>query len=265
MEALFSLRTLLLLIGAAIVAAIYVLGSRASRRNRRIRYEQQRPRTFEPRRRKSPQATAPAFSPDTGVDDVSPAVPVDDVVVRTDEPIELPAITRGGDEPARARFEDNQMELTFDEASAAAARSDAASPSIIALYIRPPAGREFAGTAIVAAMNAVGLRFGDMKIFHHYGAGELTTDTPLFSVANLVEPGHFDLANIDRFSTPGLAMFLQLPGPLDGAVAFELFLNTAQRLAEALDGDLYGAPERLLDGITIDEMRHEASPFAHVV
>ena len=80
----------------------------------------------------------------------------------------------------------------------------------------------------------------------------------------MVEPGYFDLDRVDSLSTPGLAMFLQLPGPLDGAVAFELFLNTAQRLAETLSADLYSAPKALLDGVTIDKMRRQANPYTNV-
>jgi len=112
-------------------------------------------------------------------------------------------------------------------------------------------------------MHSVGLRFGAMDIFHHFGAGDLRTESPLFSVANMVEPGHFDLHDLDSFSTPGLALILRLPGSLDGAVAFELFLNTAQRLAEALSGDLYGDPKKLLDSTAIDKLRQLAAPFAN--
>ena len=80
----------------------------------------------------------------------------------------------------------------------------------------------------------------------------------------MVEPGHFDLNRIERFSTPGLAMILQLPGPLDGPVAFELFLNTAQRLAETLSGDLYSSPKQLLDSAGIDKMRRVAMSYNNV-
>jgi len=271
-DAIFSLRFLLLIAGGFIVAAIYLFGSRKSKRNKRVKFETNRS-TFRPRNRNASHAGTEeprdpifAHSGGQGADEV-----VEDVIIKTGEPaLELPTITRSGDAeaPARARGRANQMELTFEEDSPApdprTDSDDGVEDTIIALYVRPPTDREFAGRAIVAAMNAVGLRHGDMEIFHHFGAGELTTDSPLFSVANMVEPGNFKLDKIDSFSTPGLAMFLRLPGPLDGAVAFELFLNTAQRLAEALSGDLYSAPQALLDGITIDKMRHLATPYSNV-
>ncbi len=268
-ESLFSLRFLLLLIGAAIVVAIYLGGRRKHNRNQRVRFEKRRP-TFKPRRkggtRAKPKAPVQSDHLEPASDAEADYAHDDELIIPTDEPaIELPSITRSGDaDPARPRrARENQMELTFDD-EAPPAPGAAIEPAIIALYVRPPDKHEFAGTAIVQAMNAVGLRYGDMKIFHHYGAGELRTEQPLFSVANMVEPGYFDLDRVDSLATPGLAMFLQLPGPLDGAVAFELFLNTAQRLAETLSADLYSAPQALLDGVTIDKMRRQANPFSNV-
>ena len=268
-ESLFSLRFLLLLVGAAIVVAIYLGGRRKNNRNQRVRYDQRRP-SFKPRRKGGKRATsqpAPNTYTVTPVTDDDPEYPRDDdIILPTDEPaLELPTITRSGDtEPARSRHaREDQMELTFDDDLPTPA-GDTIEPAIIALYVRPPDKHEFAGPAIVKAMNAVGLRYGDMKIYHHYGAGELRTEMPLFSVANMVEPGYFNLDRVENLSTPGLAMFLQLPGPLDGAVAFELFLNTAQRLAETLSADLYSAPKALLDGVTIDKMRRQANPFSNV-
>jgi cell division protein ZipA len=263
----FSLRFLLLLVGALFVAGIYLWGSAKIKRNARIKFDPMHARFDPPKRRTASQATSSLPHPPEGGSD-DPEF-VDGVVIADAAPVEeLPVITRDGEDesaPLSTTRKEGQMELTFglDAAPTADGVSAQAQETIIALYVRPPAGHEFAGTAILRAMNSVGLRFGDMDIFHHFGAGDLRTESPLFSVANIMEPGNFDLEDIERFSTPGLAMFLRLPGPLDGAVAFELFLNTAQRLSEALSGDLYGAPKKLLDGAMIDAMRHRAAPFAN--
>jgi cell division protein ZipA len=267
LESLFTLRFVLLIIGALFVVGFYIWGSTKSRRNTRIKYDPHHARFDPPKRRSSLQAKT---NPTRAKLEPSPAETVDDVVVADSEPIgELPTITREGDDespPRPPRSKDAQLELTFDTEAAILGKSGAGEEpeeAIIAFYVRPPDGHEFAGPAIVRAMNSVGLRFGEMDIFHHFGAGELRADSPLFSVANMMEPGHFDLHEIENFATPGLAMILRLPGPLDGAVAFELFLNTAQRLAEALSGDLYGDPQTLLDSAMIDNMRRSAAPFAN--
>lgn len=133
---------------------------------------------------------------------------------------------------------------------------------VLALYLRPLRDAVFRGATLLRGFNTVGLKFGEMGIYHHYGAGDLRSDRPLFSVANMFEPGYFDPAAMDDFETAGLALFIQLPAPLDGPVAFEFFLNTAQRLAEALDADLLGDPNRTLDSATIEGMRQIAARYS---
>ncbi|MBX9609435.1 MAG: cell division protein ZipA [Gammaproteobacteria bacterium] len=134
---------------------------------------------------------------------------------------------------------------------------------LITLYVRAHDGQQFSGTTLVKALNAVGLQHGDMAIFHHYGAGELKCKTPVFSAANMFEPGTFDLRRIEAFRTAGVALFLQLPGPLDGPVAFELLLNTAQRLTELTGGELYADPKSSLDPPAIARLRKRAASFSH--
>ncbi len=134
---------------------------------------------------------------------------------------------------------------------------------LISLYVRAHEGKQFSGTTLVKALNSVGMQFGDMSIFHHFGAGELKCQTPVFSAANMFEPGTFDLRKIEAFRTAGVALFLQLPGPLDGPVAFELLLNTAQRLTELTGGELYVDPKHLLDAPNIARLRKRAALFTH--
>ena len=142
------------------------------------------------------------------------------------------------------------------ESAAPTARDD-----VISLYVRSRSGVKLGGNDLVKALNGVGMRYGDMAIFHHHGAGELVCNEPIFSAANMFEPGTFDLRKIDGFQTSGITLFMQLPGALDGAVAFELLLNTAQRFAELTDCELYATPQARLDGKAIAGMRKRAAQF----
>nr|VFJ42760.1 MAG: cell division protein ZipA [Candidatus Kentron sp. FW] len=122
-------------------------------------------------------------------------------------------------------------------------RVEKASPAVkkelfIALTIIARPSRQFAGTEIHEQMEKVDMRLGDMQIFHHFGMADQQTEQPVFSVADILEPGTFSPDEIENHSTKGLALFMKLPGPMDGLVAFELMLNTAQQLAKALDGEL---------------------------
>ena len=75
----------------------------------------------------------------------------------------------------------------------------------------------------------------------------------------MLEPGNFDLQNIQTHETAGLVMFMRLPVPADGSVAFELMLNTAQRLQERLGGELRDDEHRPLARAAIDRMRKLAA------
>ena len=111
------------------------------------------------------------------------------------------------------------------------------------------------------ALDEVDLQYGEMKIFHHYGVGERSGDEPVFSVANVREPGFLPLETLDEMSTSGICLFLRLPGPLDGRVAFELLLNTGQRLADKLGGELRDDARSLLTTQRISDIRNRIAAF----
>jgi cell division protein ZipA len=134
---------------------------------------------------------------------------------------------------------------------------------IIALYVVAQRGRELNGADIFSVLEEIGLKYGEMNIFHHYGVGELKAKQAVFSVANIIEPGTFDLREIDDFTTPGLALFLRLPGPFGGRVAFELMLNSAQRMAEELRGVLQDERHQFLTQRTIGALRERIAQFEH--
>lgn len=132
---------------------------------------------------------------------------------------------------------------------------------IIAFFVVAVEDNSFKGNDIFAVMEEVGLNYGRMKIFHHYGVGEVKVDEPIFSVANLHEPGTFDPQAREEFTTRGLVLFLRLPGPFGGRVAFELMLNNAQRLADSLNGLLQDEQRRLLDPQVIESLRQKIIDF----
>ncbi len=132
---------------------------------------------------------------------------------------------------------------------------------IIAINIRANREAGFKGTDIFAAMEELGIEYGKMSIFHHYGIEKEASQYPIFSIANLVKPGTFNPDERDVFSTPGLIAFLQLPGSLGGRVAFELMLHYTQRLAELLQGRLEDDRKHPVDAALIDFMRKGIDEF----
>lgn len=145
-----------------------------------------------------------------------------------------------------------QLDMGFEEAPVA---GPLLPERVVAVFVRAAPGTAFSGTALAAAFAAVDMRFGDMSIFHHYGVGNLVSATPLFSAANMFEPGAFDPATLDEFQTGGIALFMQLPGHRAASLVFELMLNTAQRLAQALRGEVLDDTRQPLSSQSIDLLR----------
>ncbi len=130
---------------------------------------------------------------------------------------------------------------------------------LIVLHVLAAAGEAFAGADLVAALRNEGLRFGEMNIFHCL---DEASGSQLYSVANAVEPGTFDLADLPALQSPGLTFFLQLPAEVDGIDALERMLGAAQSIASALDGDLKDENMSALTGQTAEHLRQRVRDFA---
>ncbi len=61
--------------------------------------------------------------------------------------------------------------------------------------------------------------------------------------------------------TPGLSLFLQLPGPLNPVRAFDLFAATAQRLAEGLGGELRDRSRSAVSRQSLEHLRDEVQQY----
>jgi cell division protein ZipA len=95
-----------------------------------------------------------------------------------------------------------------------------------------------------------------MNIFHRYEHPGRKSRV-LFSLASMVEPGHFPLDDMSGFSTPGVTLFAQFPGPRDSLATFSDMLFTAERLAAMLDAELQDESHSALTRQTIEHIREE--------
>ncbi len=112
---------------------------------------------------------------------------------------------------------------------------------------------DFQGADIRAAMEAANLQPGAMNIYHRHDSHY--PDRVLFSVANMVNPGHFPLQEMDGFTTPGLLLFTQLPGVRDGMEIYADMLYAANHLAGILGGVLQDETHSALSKQTIQHTR----------
>lgn len=122
------------------------------------------------------------------------------------------------------------------EAGNDAAEKAIVAEKIITLRLVARAKDAFRGDELVLNLRGIGMRHGKFGIFHRYEGTD--DDNPVFSVASLVEPGSFDLANIKDQLIPGVSMFMVLPGPIEGIKAFDLLMAAARALAQSLHAEL---------------------------
>ncbi|WQG57115.1 cell division protein ZipA [Pseudomonas sp. RTB3] len=129
---------------------------------------------------------------------------------------------------------------------------------VISVICRDESG--FKGPALLQNILESGLRFGEMDIFHRHesmaGNGEV-----LFSMANAVKPGVFDLDDIDHFSTRAVSFFLGLPGPRHPKQAFDVMVAAARKLSQELNGELKDDQRSVLTAQTIEHYRQRIVEF----
>ncbi len=135
-----------------------------------------------------------------------------------------------------------------------------AEEKIVALYVVAPPGQPFAGVAVAEALGQAGLRYDETHIYQRYADGS-SSGTPVFGVANLVEPGTLEPELLAGKGTPGLSLFLQLPGPMSPLRAFDVFAATAQQLAGQLGGELRDRSRSAVSRQSLEHLRDEVQQY----
>lgn len=288
MSDLFGLRGALILIGLVVVAGVWASGvwrGRQTQQARRLRPRRDRTEANEDsivlarqddgieaaddlppaperggrsdgKRSKTTSGARAGDVPDTSAEDLGlgGTAGLAPMTKGEEAPEDLPSIQREPDAPVATG---RQQILDFEDAPAAEPEETA----ILVLNIESPE-TPIAGNDLVRAVTEAGMRFGEMDIFHHPGLGNSRGGEPVFRLANLFEPGTFDIQRMDMFTTRGVSLFMQLPVKgLDGQVACELFVSSAERIAGALGCRLFNQMHQALSAEDIDDMRRTARRF----
>lgn len=149
-------------------------------------------------------------------------------------------------------------ELVNDEIDSLSSytEDDSTEPLLIVLSIMAKPGELLQGLDILDATLASGFKHGEMDIFHY--RDEAANDArAICSLANSIEPGIFVMSNIEEVTTPGLTLFMQLPGPVDGRSAFETTLKLGRSLAEKLHADLCDEKRSVLTMQSIEHLKEK--------
>jgi cell division protein ZipA len=193
-----TFRWILIIIGVLILVAIFLFGS--PERKHRPRASRKRNRRTRPRREPTlaPGTAAEPEAPDGAGDATQPELEMADPAEQAPPPMPPP-------------------------------------DKIVTLYLQARDNHRISGVDLLDAALRSGMVFGDRDIFHRVteDEGEI-----VFSMANLIKPGHFDKTAWNTLETIGVTLFMTLPGPSPALDAWDAMLATGRRIAELLHADL---------------------------
>ena len=218
-----GLRWLLLIFGALVVAGVYFY----------TRREREKP--------PADSAESSRIAPTLGDENV-----VDDVPVESPS-LESPVVT----DPS----------VSEDIVESTAGDETPAPQKIVTLRVVAKNKGAFPGDELILGLRGIGMRSGKFGIYHRYDGND--ESRTVFSAASLVEPGSFDLQNIKEQQIPGVSFFMVVPGPLDGAEAFDLMIQAARALTHAMDAELLDESGSTLSIQRERYMREEVIQFQH--
>ncbi len=157
-----------------------------------------------------------------------------------------------------------RFSMTFEDAMARGRELDEfcrAHDVIASINIVSTNESGFSGRAIDQAAHRIGMEFGPMNIYHLKNADPAGIRN-LFSLANLYQPGEFDLKRIVDFSTDGLTLFMSVPHAAQPEQVFEKMIDAAKTLCRLLGGELRDQQQRPLTDRGLQAIRAQIERLA---
>ena len=274
-----QLQWLLAGIGAVVVVLIYLWGMRV-----RIR-EGIRKRRRQPSQQKEP-VFGDSLAPEPS-EEVSNGHDFGGVLITPDHPLAKKALidveirpiyrngrsapddetpTVDGDVPPVAEIDTNSEAAPIAKADAPQdsrcepAIAESLQMTVALTVVAVPVGRSsFKGGDVQAAALDLNFQLSASGLFER--CADNGEGKPIFSLAHLRKPGVFDPPTLDTLTTPGLLLFMSLPGPMEEMKALDLLVVTADQLAQRLGGMICDERRNRLTNQGLLHLRNEVIEF----
>lgn len=277
----FGLREWLIIIGLLVISGILFDGWRRMGGRSRVRIKLERnfkdvPEAGEddellgpPRVIGQDERAEPSFG-----DDLDDGVPLDEPMyqepqqagLNLDEPTETPPPTSAlrfraprADRVKKEPVAEPSLSA-IDAAEEPGSKESLPVEEILIINVVARSEHGFLGSEMMQSIMESGLRYGDMSIFHRHESMTGNGDV-LFSMANALKPGTFDLDELDTSHVRAVSFFMGLPGPRHPKQALDLMIASARKLAQELGGDLKDESRSVLTAQTIEHYRQRIAEF----
>lgn len=252
-----SVSLILIAVGAAIIGIVSVL-----RLGLRLRHRAAKETPPAPRSDREPHDVEPEFDPlfaiDVKRDDASDGdlASLGRIVAEQGEPRAAPSTMQTEPVNGAARH------IPANSVGKRRPPRTAEDPHrVVVLNIVAGEDQIFAGQAVRDSVELSGFEYGEWQIFHYYSPARGDAP-PLFSLANMVKPGSFDLEKMDAMSTAGLSLFMVPAGEEDDVAAFDTMLAKSRQIAADLGGEVLDARRSVLTRQAIGHIREQLNEWS---
>lgn len=136
--------------------------------------------------------------------------------------------------------------LDDDGQAPVASNSEPEKQEVLMLYIDKAEGTPIDGAKLLPTLLTLGFKYGEMDLFHRHQDSSGKGDV-LFSLANMYNPGTFDIDNMEQLDTRGLTIFMTLPNAAEPLQTFNMMHNAAKKIADEFDATVLDDKRNPLD------------------
>ena len=130
----------------------------------------------------------------------------------------------------------------------------------ILIHVKTEEGLPMQGSSLLPLLLTLGFKFSEDGFFNRHedasGQGPV-----LFRLANMFNPGTFDVDNMEQLQTEGVSLFMTLPCEGDALPAFNMLHSAAKKIADEFSATILDHNREELDVATVRQYVEKIREF----